>query len=75
MLKGRVFEAENGVAMGLPLTGTIAKILLMDYEEKHMITKNNSFYDKVKKYLWYIDDTIYVFAGTGRMMEKTSLTI
>lgn len=68
--KGRLFKAENGVAMGGPLSYTIAQIFLNELEENHIMNEKNPFFKSIKKYFRYVDDTFFIFVGTDRMIDQ-----
>lgn len=42
--KGRLFKAENGVAVGGPLSFTIAQIFLNELEENHVMNEKKPLF-------------------------------
>jgi hypothetical protein len=58
----RIYQPEQGIAMGSPISGTIAEIFLQHFEDtniKHLLdTKNIAFYKR------YVDDILIIYDTT-----------
>ena len=64
------YSMTKGIAMGGPLSSTLAELFMSWFEEEYIINVNNPFLDRIKKYHRKVDDTFFIFNGTKRAMES-----
>ena len=68
--KDKYYICDKGVAMGGPLSGTLAQIYLSDFEETKIMCKNNPYFKMIVKYFRMVDDTFFIIRGTERIGNK-----
>ena len=67
---GKFFIQEEGLAMASPLSGLLAEVYLNFYENKYLLSTNNTLSKNIISYTRYVDDTFIVFDGTDRQIDK-----
>ena len=64
------YEEKDGVAMGAPLSYTIACIFLNNLEETHIMSNKNPFLSAILFYGRYVDDTLFLLKLTKRQITN-----
>ena len=67
--KGEYFISSKGLAMGGPLSSTLAQIYLNHLEENFIMNSCNPLYHRIIKYFRYVDDTFMIFQGKERYVN------
>ena len=68
--RDKFYVANNGVAMGNPLSATISQIVFNNFEEMFIMNECNPYFDRIKFYKRYVDDTFLIFQGSKRITQK-----
>ena len=66
---GKFYITNKGLAMGAPLSSTLAQIYLCNFEETHIMNVKNPYFKFIHKYFRYVDDTFLIFSGTDRLIK------
>jgi len=69
MFQGQIYEPDKGVAMGSPISGTIAKTFLPQLEEahiKHLLNTNS-----ITLYTRHVDVILIIYDSTRNTYEST----
>lgn len=67
---GSFYSQTDGLAMGSPLSGVLADIYLNHIENEFIFSNKNKLKDKIMFYHRYVDDTLLLFNGNVRQLEK-----
>ena len=59
----------EGLAMGYPLSCILAEMYLNYFENKYLLSNNNTHHKNIIAYHRYVDDTFCVFNGSLRQLE------
>ena len=63
------YHQKDGLAMGSPLSGSLADIYMNHFERKYILS-NDSYKSKILYYGRYVDDTFILFNGTTRQLDS-----
>lgn len=67
---GSFYSQNDGLAMGSPLSEILADIYLNHIESEFIFSDKNKVKDKILFYHRYVDDTLLLFNGNTRQLDK-----
>lgn len=67
--KDKIYYDPEGLPMGGPLSAILAEIYVRHFEEELIMSKTNSFFQKIKFYARYVDDTFMILKCSNRQTK------
>ena len=63
MFNNSFYKINDGLPMGMPLSGLLADIYMDHIEDQHIINNNNPYHTHIKKWIRYVDDVFCIWDG------------
>jgi len=70
---GNYYNQTDGIAMGSLLSGILSDIYLNHVENEYIFSDNNTMKNKILFYYRFVDDTIVLFNGNARQLQKLQI--